>query len=275
MGGFVRLIHPFPSLLDGVVTAAIALVAGADPSTAGRLGASMVALQASIGTLNDLVDARTDAGSKPGKPIPAGLVSARAARGVAAVAVALGLILAGPSGPWLVALAVLGLAIGFAYDLVAKGTPGSWLPFALGIPLLPVFGWFGAVGRLPGAFMLLLPLAVAAGAALAIANAAADIEGDQAAGLASVATRLGPGRAWWAQAALLGAVVLVAVASLWLRAASGPGLLGAIVAGVVIVAGVGLGRASSAGRRQLAWEVEAIGLALLAAVWLVAYGDLG
>ena len=36
----------------------------------------MTALQASIGSLNDVVDAPRDAGHKPGKPIPAGLVSA-------------------------------------------------------------------------------------------------------------------------------------------------------------------------------------------------------
>ena len=37
----------------------------------------MTALQVSIGTLNDLVDAPRDAGRKPGKPIPAGLVTPR------------------------------------------------------------------------------------------------------------------------------------------------------------------------------------------------------
>ena len=40
----------------------------------------MTALQASIGSLNDLVDAPRDAGRKPGKPIPAGLGLAPARR---------------------------------------------------------------------------------------------------------------------------------------------------------------------------------------------------
>ena len=35
----------------------------------------MTALQVSIGALNDIHDAPDDAGRKPGKPIPAGLVS--------------------------------------------------------------------------------------------------------------------------------------------------------------------------------------------------------
>ena len=38
LGGVIRLGHPFPSLLDGVVVSAIALIAGADPWTAVRLG---------------------------------------------------------------------------------------------------------------------------------------------------------------------------------------------------------------------------------------------
>ena len=45
-------------------------MAGADPAVAARLGVSMTALQASIGALNDLVDAPSDRGRKPGKPIP-------------------------------------------------------------------------------------------------------------------------------------------------------------------------------------------------------------
>ena len=75
VGALVRLSHPFPSLLDGLATAAFALLAGGDPATAVRLGVSMTALQVSIGVLNDVIDAPRDAGHKPGKPIPAGLVS--------------------------------------------------------------------------------------------------------------------------------------------------------------------------------------------------------
>ena len=71
LAGFVRLTHPFPSLLDGIVVAAIALIAGGEVGTAVALGVSMTALQGSIGTLNDIVDAPRDRGMKPGKPIPA------------------------------------------------------------------------------------------------------------------------------------------------------------------------------------------------------------
>ena len=53
----------------------------------------MTALQASIGALNDIHDAPDDAGHKPGKPIPAGLVSVPAAWAVVVMGAALGIVL--------------------------------------------------------------------------------------------------------------------------------------------------------------------------------------
>jgi len=277
LAGLVRLTHPFPSLLDGVATSAIALLAGGDPITAFRLGGSMIALQVSIGALNDLLDASADAGRKPAKPIPSGLVAPRTARAVVATGAVVGLLLAAASGPGLLAIAALGLAIGYGYDRWAKGSAWSWLPFAVGIPLLPVFAWFGATGRLPGEFGVLLPAAVVAGAALAIANARADLERDAAAGQGSVAARLGSDRAWWLSAALLAAVVVVALVSLLSRGVAPLPLVGAIAAAAVIAIGVGWAHSSStsAARRERAWEIQAIGVALLAAAWLAGVGDLG
>jgi 4-hydroxybenzoate polyprenyltransferase len=235
----------------------------------------MVALQASIGTLNDLVDAHSDAGRKPGKPIPAGLVSSTEARLVVAIGAGVGLVLASVSGPGVLTLAVAVLVIGYGYDLVAKGTAWSWLPFAIGIPLLPVFGWFGAAGRLPQAFLVLLPAAVAAGAALAIANARADLERDADAGLDSVAIRLGAQRAWAVEASLLGIVILIALGSLLVRTNATPAIVATAGAALVIGAGLAWGRETTVARRQRGWELEAIGVALLAASWLAGYGGLG
>src|SRR4051794_34468777 len=89
-----RLVHPFPSVLDGAVVAVVAVVAGGGLPTAIALGASMMLLQFAIGTVNDIVDAPRDAGHKPGKPIPAGLVSRRAATAIAVASAAVGLLLA-------------------------------------------------------------------------------------------------------------------------------------------------------------------------------------
>ena len=173
-----RLVHPFPSLLDGVVVAVVAIVAGAPTTRAATLGASMTLLQFAIGTLNDIVDAPRDTGRRGGKPIADRLVPEWIARAVFAVCAVGGLLLGLEGGPGLVAIGGVGFAIGVWYDVRAKGTLLSWLPIALGVPLLPVFGWYGAVGALPPAFAFLVPAAALAGAGLAVANATADSERD-------------------------------------------------------------------------------------------------
>ena len=80
------------------------------------------------------------------------------------------------------AVAVAGTATGYAYDLRLKTTAWAWLPFAIGLPLLPVYAWVGATGQVPAPFVLLVPLAVLAGAAVALLNGLVDVERDRAAG---------------------------------------------------------------------------------------------
>ena len=113
----------------------------------------MTLLQLGIGTVNDIVDAPLDAGRKAGKPIPAGLVArVGGAVGLAVVAFGSGSLSRPPSSLATGVLAVVVIAIGLAYDLRLKGTAWSWLPFAVGIPILPVFGWVGATGTLAPVF---------------------------------------------------------------------------------------------------------------------------
>lgn len=273
--GHVRLTHPFPSLLDGLVAAAAGLAAGGDAVTAIRLGLSMVLLQASVGALNDLVDAPSDAGHKPGKPIPAGLVQPAAARWIAAFAGVAGVLFAVPSGWATVALALLLLGLGYAYDLRFKGTTWSWLPFALAIPLFPTYGWLGAAGSLPPIWAVLLPTAMVAGAALAVANAMVDVERDRAAGLASVAIRLGRDRAALVNLGLLGIVWLLAVVTLGLVGELVPWALAALGGGAVALVGWRLLRRDEPSVRERGWEAEAVGVALLAAGWLAAITGAG
>jgi 4-hydroxybenzoate polyprenyltransferase len=253
--------------------AAVALVAGADLATAIRLGISMTALQASIGTLNDALDVPLDSGRKPGKPIPAGLVSIGVARIAVVAWAALGLGLATPSGAGLLALAVVVLAIGYGYDAWAKGTAWSWLPFAIGIPLLPVYGWYGATGTLADWFVVLIPAAMVAGASLAVANARADLERDASAGSGSIAVALGDGRAWLVHA--VGLAIVVIVAAGWLAAGDEPirplALVALAIGTAALAAGVSLGQGTTTGARlERAWELEAVGVAVFAIGWLLA-----
>jgi 4-hydroxybenzoate polyprenyltransferase len=267
LSGLIRLVHPFPSVLDGVVVGAVALLAGAAGGDALRSALAMTLLQFGIGATNDLVDAKRDAGQKPGKPIPRGLVRRDVARAVAVGAFGAGLGLAALSGPGLAALAVAVIAIGLAYDLRLKGTPWSWLPFAVGIPILPVFGWLAANAGLPAPFLVLIPAAVLAGAALAVANALADVERDRAAGVASIATELGAFRAWLLHAALLGTVLVAAVVSAFAFGGSSGEVGLVVLAGLVAAAGAAAAQAGEPARRERGWEAEAIGVALVAIAW--------
>ncbi len=248
---------------------AVALAAGADPGRTLGLGVSMTALQVSIGALNDIHDAPHDAGRKPGKPIPAGFVSVPAAWSVVVAGALVGLVLGAAVDVRVGALAVVVLVIGYGYDLLAKGTAWSWLPFAVGIPLLPVYGWLGAAAALASFFLALVPMAMLAGAALAIANARADLERDVAAGTVSVATRLGLEGSWRLHAAVW--VLSLTLGFAWL-ASLGVGSLQ--IAPVVAVAGfIGMvvvwsRRATPAGRER-AWQFEAAGGALALLAWLV------
>jgi 4-hydroxybenzoate polyprenyltransferase len=227
----------------------------------------MTSLQFSIGALNDIVDAPADAG-RVQKPIPAGLIGPHSAAGVAVLAGLVGLALAAPSGAALVVLALVVLAIGAAYDLVAKGTAWSWVPFAIGIPILPVYGWFGATGSFPPFAAVLIVMAALAGAGLAIANARADLDTDAEAATSSVATALGPAKSWSANALLMVAAMAIGIVTLggsgftvvpWTLLSAGIG---------IVVAGLALGRRAERRARLRSWEAQAVGAALAAAGWI-------
>jgi len=235
-----------------------------------RVAVVMLALQASIGALNDLVDAPRDAVTKPGKPIPRGAASAAEARMVTMSGLALGVVLLLPSGPAALAVLAVGAACGYAYDLRLSRTAWSWLPLAIALPLVPAFAWAGATGTVPATLLGLFPAGLVAGAGLALANGLADLERDASTGARSAAVRLGRDGTWLLHGALLAAAVvsLVVVRPVALLA-GGPSAL-VLGAGVLaLLVGLGLGRSGGAQRRERAWELEAIGVAVVAGGWLL------
>ena len=272
LSGLVRLVHPFPSALDAAVTLALALLAGATGERAALLGASMLAIQFSIGALNDVLDAPADAVAGRAKPLVDGRIPARMALGIAAVAGPTGLVLAALAGPPAALIALTGLGIGLAYDLRLKASPWSWLPYATGIPLLPVFAWVGATGDLPVPMLAVAGLGVLGGAALAIANSLADAERDAASRTATVATTLGRVRAIRLGALLSFVVGGVATTSAVLLAGSIPGTWLTCAGAATLTAGVGMG---VRGHLQRAWEVQATGLAILASGWVASLAAAG
>jgi 4-hydroxybenzoate polyprenyltransferase len=111
-------------------------------------------------------------------------------------------------------------------------------------------------------------MATLAGAALALANARADLERDLASGSSSVVTRLGTERGWRLHVVLWALVVVLGVG--WLvRTAAAVHLVALVGAagGVVLLAAVASRRLDPAGRER-AWEVEAGGVAIALVAWL-------
>jgi 4-hydroxybenzoate polyprenyltransferase len=233
----------------------------------------MFLFQCSIGALNDIADAAADATVKPGKPIPAGRVPVPVAVIVAGACLLGGLGLAVSVSTTALAIGIAGVALGYAYDLGLKGTPFGWAPFALGIPLLPLFAWVGATGTAPAAIVVLSVLAVPAGAAVAVANALPDLERDEASGVRTVATALGPERAWRVDAALQSVVAGLALLTLLLVGGERPDIRAVAIIGWSIVglgAGVILSGRPEVSDRQRGWEVQAVALGALGAGWVAA-----
>ncbi len=244
----------------------------------------MACLQASIGTVNDLVDAPMDAVSKPGKPLVAGHLPGSVARAWAGLTVALGLILAAPSGLGTVGVAAVGVGLGYAYDVRLSRTALSWLPLSVALPLVPIFAWLGSTGAVPAGLATLVPVGVLAGGALMVGNGLVDVERDAPAGKATVVVRFGPRRAWLAHAVALAVAVALALSLAPGGEAgasdggggTGPTILllaqartfGVPLGCALIAVGAWLLTLPRASVRERGWELEAIGTAVLGLGWL-------
>ena len=275
----LRIFHPFPSALDAAATAALAAVAGGAPARVASLAGAMFLIQASIGTWNDIVDSAVDStAGRSEKPLGSGLISRRAAGLLACGAGAAGLATAAMAGPAALVVASLGYGCGLVYDLALKRTAWSWLPFALGIPLLPVFAWVGAQGNVPGRLWLLVGMAVPAGAALAISNALADSVADERGGIVTVATRLGWFRALGVVAVLeitVGAVALVTASVGDSGRGAGGAIAIAIAAAGSLVIASGFAVSALRPHSRSGWAIQAIGFTILAGGWAMAAGGGG
>jgi 4-hydroxybenzoate polyprenyltransferase len=273
--GRLALLHPFPTVLVAAATGVLGLVAGAGVESAAIMAVSMAGFQAAIGTVNDLVDAPSDAVGQPWKPIPAGRVSRRVAEIVALTAAALGVVGSAALGAGTLVVGLAGLGLGLAYDMWAKRAGWGWLCLTLALPLVPVYAWLGAGAGLPPDLGLLVVMAVLAGVELAIANGLVDLAADTESGSRSIAVRLGPSRGRLVMVAAAAALIGLA----WLTGvdaadrALGPALplaLGLMAVGSALLL---LGVIWSARRGERGawrgWHVQTVGVAGLAIGWFV------
>jgi 4-hydroxybenzoate polyprenyltransferase len=235
----------------------------------------MFLVQAAIGASNDVLDAGHDRVHRPAKPIARGAISERLAVAIAGLAASAGLLVAWSLGPAVAGIAAVGLGCGLIYNARLKHTAWSWVPFAVGLPMLPMFAWLAATGSPPPGLIALLALGGLAGVALTLANGLVDAETDEAGGARGLVVRLGRRRSLGALVAAQ-TILLVVVAS---------GVLGGPADAVrvaVLVAGGALdvsGALGSAARRRLlrrlGWEAQALGTVMLAIAWLAAATSFG
>jgi 4-hydroxybenzoate polyprenyltransferase len=236
--GYLALPHDMPIVVVLAATALFALVASDGWPGAGamaRLLGAMLGGQLAIGAVNELVDAKLDAVAKPRKPIPAGLVSIRGARLIAAGGLVLMAMLGVTFGTAPILLLCLGTGIGIAYSLVLKSTIWSWVAYLIALPLMPIWVW-SALSEVEAGTFAIYPIGAAAAVAVQLAQSLPDIETDRAAGVRTLAVALGTGHAlvgcWGALllAGLLACALAPALtdnpARVWVAAAAATALVG-------------------------------------------------
>lgn len=208
--GLLRACHPEPTIaVTGLVTV-LAIAWGRGVAGSVLVFATILTGQLSIGWSNDLIDATRDrvAGRRE-KPVVAGAVSPRTLAVSAGVALALCVPLSLLNGLPAGLIHLVGVALGWAYNLKLKATVLSWLPYVVAFGLLPAVVTLGLpAGEWPPWWVL------AAGALLGlgahVANVVPDIEADLAAGIRGWPQRLGTHARWVALVPLAAAAVLLA-----------------------------------------------------------------
>ena len=136
--GLLLASHPVPSLAVTSCASLLAAAAGAPPYRAALLATAYLLGQLSVGWSNDWLDAARDrAAGRRDKPVVAGV----ARRTTVARAAFVALVLAVPASLALGAVAglvhLVTVASAWAYNLGAKRTAFSWLPYAVTFGLLP------------------------------------------------------------------------------------------------------------------------------------------
>ena len=182
--------HPGPALAVTAITVILAVGVGLEPWRVAVLGVAFLLNQASVGLSNDWLDADRDrAVGRADKPVARGDISPASARNAAFVSAALAIVLTIPLGwPATIAHAVF-LVSAWTYNLGAKGTVFSVVPYIVSFGILPLIV---TLSREEPA--LASPWAMVAGALLGVAahfaNVLPDLEDDAATGIRGLPHRL-------------------------------------------------------------------------------------
>lgn len=238
----LRAAHPGPAAAVTVLGGLLAAALGGSPAQVATVVGAVLAGQLSIGWSNDLLDAGRDRRvGRTDKPIATGDVDERLVRGACAVALIAAVPLSFACGLLAGATHLLIVAAGWAYNLGAKATVLSWLPYAVAFGALPVFVSLAVDGAVPPGWMPLAGALLGVGAHLV--NVLPDLDDDAATGVRGLPHRIGA--RWTAPVAVaalaLASVVIVAGAPVDSLPVAAGAL--AIVAVLAVLALVGDGRA--------------------------------
>ncbi|MET7303693.1 UbiA family prenyltransferase [Embleya sp. NPDC005575] len=194
MVGLLLACHPVPTVAVTALVTALAAAAGRDAEGCALVGAAVLSGQLSVGWCNDAVDAARDrAAARTGKPVVAGRVGAERVALAARVALVACVPLSYASGPAAGTAHLVGVGAAWAYDLGAKGTAWSWVPYAVGFGSLPAFVAFGLPGR-PAPTWWIVAAAALLGCGAHLADALPDLDADCVSGVRGLPHRLGPAR---------------------------------------------------------------------------------
>jgi 4-hydroxybenzoate polyprenyltransferase len=194
----------------------------------------------SIGAMNDYVDHAADRrAGRQEKPLIAGDISRNAALSLWTLAALLGFAASYCLRPAAAGLAIVLWLAGAAYNVWAKSTVLSWLPFVIFFPSLPIWA-FVAAGRFTLSLLMAYPVISLLAVGLNISNTLPDLEGDAIAGVRGFTHMLGLTRALLLLWLLLaGSMALMALSSVMIShrldmllpgLAAGAVLLGAMMA---------------------------------------------
>lgn len=259
--GLVLATHAGPTVAVTAFATALAGAAGLGARTA-LVAAAVLVGQASVGWANDALDAPLDlAAARRDKPVVLGLVTStllwRAAVTAVIVDVPLSLALGWRAG----AAHVIAVASAWTYNVSAKFTRLSPLPYALSFGLLPV-AVAGALPHHPRPQLALVGAGVALGLAAHFANTVADVEADAGTGVRGLPQRLGP-----AVSIGLAAAGVALAAALLVATVRRPLTVVAAVVAVVVAGSVPVAvRRSRARQTAFALVVLAVGVLVLAFV---------
>jgi 4-hydroxybenzoate polyprenyltransferase len=224
--------HPGPAFAVTLLAGLLAGAVGLGPGRVALVVAAVLTGQLSIGWSNDLIDlARDRAVGREDKPLVDGRVSERSVRVACGLAVIATVPLSLACG-WVAGVVhLVCVASGWAYNLGAKATAWSWLPYAVAFGGLPAFvSLTDNPDQVPPLWL------VSAGALLGVGahfvNVLPDLADDEATGVRGLPHRLG---ARWSQ--VVAAAVLVTAAVVIVVGAP---IDSAVVAVVALVVSAGL-----------------------------------